>query len=379
MAEVADLPTEEEVDKMGILQLYLPLRNVGLTDAEVGKLSENDAKAELKRRIRDIQATAAERRRAGQAADNMTEVLEKNNLKQKRLKDLCHSIAAYLPNLDDAIKDQLKTRFDHEAGDILKEVQSHLDKEECFLLVAGETSSGKSTFLNLLLGDKVLPVAFESSTSAICEVKYGMTKQAVVHLREPNDQGQKQITIPLDGTEEHQAELRSYMHLKGAYRDQLPPAKKVEIFWPLPLLEGGIVIVDSPGVGESDMMDKVVADYIPNAFAFLYIINSANAGGVQHDRLGKLLKLYAEKENVFNSESAMFICNKWDLVEAEAPAKEQEEMKTNTFRKLSQMWPDLKESQVFYVSTKKERQILKLNLTMMLTVWHLAYLYVVIG
>ncbi|CAH3120319.1 unnamed protein product, partial [Pocillopora meandrina] len=46
----------------------------------------------------------------------------------------------------------------------------------------------------------------------------------------------------------------------------------------------GVVIVDSPGVGESDIMDEIVLNYLPNAFAFIYVINSSNAGGVQTDR-----------------------------------------------------------------------------------------------
>ena len=49
------------------------------------------------------------------------------------------------------------------------------------------------------------------------------------------------------------------------------------------------MIVDSPGVGESDIMDEIVLNYLPNAFAFIYVMNSSNAGGVQTDRVSKLL------------------------------------------------------------------------------------------
>jgi len=47
----------------------------------------------------------------------------------------------------------------------------------------------------------------------------------------------------------------------------------------------GIVIVDSPGVGEADIMDDIVKEYLPEAFAFIYVINSVNAGGIQRDRV----------------------------------------------------------------------------------------------
>ena len=43
------------------------------------------------------------------------------------------------------------------------------------------------------------------------------------------------------------------------------------------------MIVDSPGIGESTIMDDIVKEYLPEAFAFIYVINSENAGGKQPD------------------------------------------------------------------------------------------------
>lgn len=58
------------------------------------------------------------------------------------------------------------------------------------------------------------------------------------------------------------------------------------------MFQRGIVIIDSPGVGESDIMDEIVTEYLPRAFAFIYTINSSNAGGVQKDRVSdNLVKL----------------------------------------------------------------------------------------
>ena len=43
--------------------------------------------------------------------------------------------------------------------------------------------------------------------------------------------------------------------------------------------------MDSPGIGESGIMDYIEKEYIPEAFAFIYVINSANAGGIKPDRV----------------------------------------------------------------------------------------------
>ncbi|XP_067035313.1 uncharacterized protein [Acropora muricata] len=114
----------------------------------------------------------------------------------------------------------------------------------------------------------------------------------------------------------------------------------------------GIVIIDSPGVGESDIMDEIVTEYLPRAFAFIYTINSPNAGGVQKDRLEKLL------ENVRNTfldgkwqlpaKCALFVCNKWDQV----PENEDKEVRCHIVKKLKQSWPNLDPStQITFMST----------------------------
>ena len=49
------------------------------------------------------------------------------------------------------------------------------------------------------------------------------------------------------------------------------------------------MIIDSPGVGESAEMDDMVIQYLPEAFAFMYVINISNAGGIQKDRVSILI------------------------------------------------------------------------------------------
>ena len=57
------------------------------------------------------------------------------------------------------------------------------------------------------------------------------------------------------------------------------------IYLTLSSFQQGIIIVDSPGVGESCIMDDMVKEYLPEAFAFIYVINIPNAGGIQRDRV----------------------------------------------------------------------------------------------
>ena len=46
-----------------------------------------------------------------------------------------------------------------------------------------------------------------------------------------------------------------------------------------------MVIVDSPGISDSERVCNIAFEYLTQAFAFIYVINSSNAGGIQDDRV----------------------------------------------------------------------------------------------
>lgn len=51
--------------------------------------------------------------------------------------------------------------------------------------------------------------------------------------------------------------------------------------------EGNVAIVDTPGIGDEDQKEvaQKMIDYLPNALAFVFVINVAAAGGLQKDRV----------------------------------------------------------------------------------------------
>ena len=50
------------------------------------------------------------------------------------------------------------------------------------------------------------------------------------------------------------------------------------------------MIVDSPGIGDSKRVSEITLRYLRRAYAFIYVINSTNAGGVQEDRVSFFIK-----------------------------------------------------------------------------------------
>ena len=57
------------------------------------------------------------------------------------------------------------------------------------------------------------------------------------------------------------------------------------------------MIVDTPGVGESHDLDDTVYQYLPEAFAFIFVLTVANADGINNDTVSTL-KAYNYTPNV---------------------------------------------------------------------------------
>ena len=122
-------------------------------------------------------------------------------------------------------------------------VRPHQCHGPFFLL--GETSAGKSCFINLLLGFDLLPYSTLSTTSTICEIKYGEQPKLVAHFSnkvERNGPPLKPKVVKLQREEDcgktYRKQIDPYVNRKKD-RDKGIIYDKVEIFWPHELLKVG--------------------------------------------------------------------------------------------------------------------------------------------
>ncbi len=106
------------------------------------------------------------------------------------------------------------------------------------IVVAGEAKQGKSSLINALVGaDNLSPVDVDIATSAPVRIGYGPEERAILNLRT----GKRLVVRP--------AELPEWVSMSGAELDQLRQVSSVEVSIPSPLLEPGVVLIDTPGVG----------------------------------------------------------------------------------------------------------------------------------
>ncbi|CAH1251251.1 NEK7 [Branchiostoma lanceolatum] len=368
MAERLGLPTDEEVDKMKLGKLTRLLHELGMKEDQTDEIEKEEARAELKRMIREVQKAAATKRRPGQITEMLQQAILENRTKREGLTQICNSILRFVASMDDDDQQKMKKFFGQDLQVALADVGSFLQNNDCPILVVGETSSGKSSLLNLLLGEDILPVSHLACTSTLCFVRYGKVKKATVYLkgRGPTA-GTRQRTIDLqDADRTTKAGLASYVHRWG--RQDAEEVEKVVIEWPLQFLQGGICLVDGPGIKTKKKMDEVVAGALPSTCAFIYVINSANAplpapsssgdeeGADEHtDGLSILLELCQRQKwgnmSQFDLESTMFVCNRWDCVQHNVNGEEV--VKNDYLGLLKSHFPELRDDQVFFLSCIK--------------------------
>jgi dynamin family protein len=121
------------------------------------------------------------------------------------------------------------------AGEALAERQRFV-AARFFAACVGQFKRGKSTLINALVGDPVLPVGVIPVTSVITILTYGETPTATVRLAH----GQSQV-IPLSTISEFVDERRNPQNARGAI--------VVEVAFPSAILRDGLCLVDTPGLG----------------------------------------------------------------------------------------------------------------------------------
>ncbi|XP_077981434.1 bacterial dynamin-like protein [Glandiceps talaboti] len=312
--ETIDGLTEEKIDEIDDLMTAFDIADEFEIDIDGDLQTLDQVKNFLRTRIQTPNGSGY--KADFNAINLVTKCRQEDEERRKRLQTLYDAVEQQFDSFDDHMTVVLQK--EDVIGNFMERVvriKQSLQSGDCPILVAGETSAGKSSLLNLILGEEILPYSHLSSTSTICILRWG--EQRKIRINYMYGRKCEEILIEESG-EDLLKKLSKYVH-QTRDREKGSNYESIEVFMPIPLLRDGIFIVDSPGIGENDAMDAIVTGYLNEAFAFIYVINSANAGGVQEDRLQKFLRLVLDKKSPdeqmkFNTRAAIFVCNKWDCV-----------------------------------------------------------------
>ncbi len=242
------------------------------------------------------------------------------------------------------------------ASENLEKLSEKVNNDTFKIQVIGTFSNGKSTVINALLGEYVLPAYALPTTAVINEVKYGDKKEAILHFRNPLPEKLPESLSPkaLSHMQKYNMENIPPLHIEyGEIEDYVvipigtdptemlleSPYEKVELFWPLPMLKEGVEIIDSPGLNESDTRTRVTMDYLIKADAILFVLIA--------DRLCSKTELDFIENNLheFGFTDPFFIVNRFDLI----PDNQREGIMRFAKMKLSKY----STNEIFYISAQQ--------------------------
>lgn len=187
----------------------------------------------------------------------------------------------------------------------LNTASQNLSSEVFRLLVLGDMKRGKSTFLNALMGENLLPTDVNPCTAVLTILRYGPEKRVTVHF---ND--------------ERSPESLSFDAFKDRYTIRPDQAKKLEdegtlafpevdyavVEYPLTLLEKGVEIVDSPGLNDTEARNQLTLNYVNSCHAILFVLSAT-----QQFTLGE--QRYLDNYIKDRGLTTFFLINAWDEIQ----------------------------------------------------------------
>ncbi|GAB4289517.1 MAG: dynamin family protein [Oscillatoriaceae cyanobacterium] len=196
----------------------------------------------------------------------------------------------------------------------IRQLEARILTDNFKVLVLGEFNRGKSTFINALLRQEVLPAYSTPTTAIINEVKWGNQPKAILYHKKPaSGSGRSPQEIPVDKIEEYVVVKDS-----GKKETKDSPYEKVELFWPLELCRNGVEIIDSPGLNENEVRQQVTVDYLSRVDAVLFVLSCEQLGpSISEQKMIELLSNCGH-EDIF------FICNRFNDIRKK---EEQERVK----------------------------------------------------
>ncbi|XP_030072750.1 mitofusin-1 [Microcaecilia unicolor] len=206
----------------------------------------------------------------------------------------------------------------------------------------GRTSSGKSTVINSMLWDKVLPSGIGHTTNCFLSVE-GTDGDKAYLLTEGSEEEKSVKTVN---------QLAHALHMDK----DLKAGCLVHVFWPktkCALLRDDLVLVDSPGTDVTTELDSWIDKFCLDADVFVLVANSEST-------LMNTEKHFFHKVNERISKPNIFILNnRWDASAAE-PEYMEDVRRQHTERCQSFLVDELKvvdrseaQKRIFFVSAKE--------------------------
>ncbi|MCX7833351.1 MAG: dynamin family protein [Ignavibacteria bacterium] len=233
-----------------------------------------------------------------------------------------------LLNIFSELKGLIYTKLNNREKETLNNLFEKLKHNVVSFVVIGQFKRGKSTFINALLGEKILPTGVIPLTSIITIIKYSEKLSATVYF---NNNLSKEINL---------LELSSYIAEKEN-PSNIKNVNYILIGHPAEILKKGMVFVDTPGVGSLHLDNtRLTNQYISKIDAAIFVTSTDPA--LSESEIKFLEKVLNITDKIF------IVINKIDYLNK----NELEEFYHYTNLQLNKRFEN-KPVKVYYVSAKE--------------------------
>ncbi|WP_306367301.1 dynamin family protein [Nocardiopsis sp. CC223A] len=202
-------------------------------------------------------------------------------------------------------------------GGQVADLRHRVLRDDFSVVFMGEFNAGKSTLVNALLGEKVLPAKGWPTTAVLTVVTWGEERAVTLHplaadarpLAVAPEELVHHITIDADGTSPRTWE-------------------RAEVAWPLELCRNNVRIVDSPGLNEDPERSRITLRYTAEADAVVFVVNAVQA-------LTESERTVIDQDlGVFDHDNLYLVVNRIDQVDQD----EVDEFRENVLRRVRDRW-----------------------------------------
>lgn len=172
------------------------------------------------------------------------------------------------------------------------------------ILVLGDMKRGKSTLLNALAGDNLLPSDVNPCTALLTVLRYGEEKKVTVYFKDGQPHEQLDFTT---FKQQYTIDPDEAKRLEQQNKQAFPNVEYAVVEYPLPLLEKGIEIVDTPGLNDTEVRNELSLSYINNCHAILFVFRASQPCTLEERR-------YLENYIKGRGLTVFFLINAWDEI-----------------------------------------------------------------
>jgi len=152
----------------------------------------------------------------------------------------------------------------------LQSLRTRLEKGRFHLAVLGQFKRGKSTLLNAFLGEPLLPTSVVPLTAIPTFLEYG--PEVRIRVRYQDERPSREFSGKT--TAEFVDILHGFVTEEGNPKNRLG-VLQVEIFHPSSILQHGVVLIDTPGIGSTFTHNtEVTLNFLPQCDAALFVVSA---------------------------------------------------------------------------------------------------------